>query len=319
MLLLTKSAEWSILFGKGVVAVAVILEQLFILYAFLFCGWLFGKKNPNLTGQTGVLSFVMVNLLYPAKVLGAFSKNFTVEYLTNNYTTVLIAVGLLLLLHFVAKLPARFLKRDDFEKQVYEYSITISNYAYMGYALVESVFGTQAMTDLILFCMPFSMYTYSVGYMKLTGKGIQMKRLINPLTCALLLGMAIGLSGLQLPQMVTQFLSVSGACVGPVGMLLTGFTLASFSFRDLLGDIRVYILVALRLIGIPLMVYAIFQLPFLTAALPCAVMMAAMPTGLNTIVFPKSAGKSPALGARMAFISHLASLATLPFWLSLLQ
>lgn len=78
---------------------AIILEQLFILYAFLFCGWLFGKKKPDLAKQTGMLSFVLVNLLYPAKVLGAFSKNFTVGYLAENYTTLLISVGLLVFLH----------------------------------------------------------------------------------------------------------------------------------------------------------------------------------------------------------------------------
>lgn len=297
----------------------VVLKQLFVLYAFLLCGWYFGKKKPGLSAQTGILAYVVVNLFYPCKVFDAFSRNFTVSYLLDNYTTVFISVGLLIFLHFLGKLPARFLKRDEFEKQVYEYSITISNYAYMGYALVESVFGAQAMTDLILFCMPFSMYTYTVGYMKLTGSGVDLKRLLNPLTCALALGMAVGLSGLKLPDMVGQLLSVSAGCVGPVSMLLTGLTLSAFSFRELAGDARAYILVALRLVGVPALVFGIFRLPFLTAALPCAVMMAAMPTGLNTIVFPKSAGKSPALGARMAFISHIASLATLPFWLSLLN
>lgn len=298
---------------------SVIVQQLFVLYAFLLCGWGFGKKKPALISQTGVLSFLVVNLFYPGKVFAAFAKNFTVEYLCNNYTNILIALGLLVFLHFLAKLPARSLKRDDFEKQVYEYSITISNYAYMGYALVESVFGTQAMTDLILFCMPFSMYTYTVGYMKLTGGRFEPKRLVNPLTGALVLGMAVGLSGLQMPQMVSQFLSICGAGVGPLGMLMTGLTLSTFSFRELAGDIRAYILVVLRLVAIPGIVYALFRLCGFAAALPSAVMMAAMPTGLNTIVFPKSVGRSPALGARMAFISHLLSLLTLPFWLSLLQ
>ena len=297
----------------------VILQQLFVLYAFLLCGWAFGKKKSGLVSQTGMISFLVVNLFYPSKVFGAFAQNFTVDYITNHYTTIFIAAGLMLFLHFIGKVPARLLKRDDFEKQVYEYSITISNYAYMGYALVENVFGTQAMTNLILFCMPFSMYTYTAGYMKLTGNGFSWKRLVNPLTGALVIGMVVGLSGLQLPQMVTQFLSVSGACVGPMGMLLTGLTLSTFTFRDLAGDVRAYIMVALRLIAIPAMVYGLFLLFGFKAALGSAVMMAAMPTGLNTIVFPKSVGKSPALGARMAFISHLASIATLPFWLSLLK
>ena len=50
-----------------------------------------------------------------------------------------------------------------------------------------------------------------------------------------------------------------------------------------------------------------------------ALVNGAVPTGLNTIIFAKNAGQSPNMGARFAFISHLSSLLTLPFWLSLLK
>lgn len=82
---------------------------------------------------------------------------------------------------------------------------------------------------------------------------------------------------------------------------------------------KVYVLVAIRLVVVPLIVFALFKLLRLEAILPCALIMAAMPTGLNTIVFPKSVGKSSDLGARLAFLSHLFSCATIPLWLSILM
>jgi len=297
----------------------IILQQLLILYAFLCLGYFFGKKKPALRDQTGILSYLLVNLFLPSKVFSTFSKNFTVSYIQNSYTIIIVSVSLLVFLHFLAKYMSKALVKDDYTRKVYEYTITIANYAYMGYALVEGVFGTQMLTDLILFCIPFSMYTYTVGYVKLTGSENNLKRLFNPMTCAIALGIVCGLTGFKMPSVIEKALSMSSSCVGPVSMLLTGFTLSAFSIKELFLAKKVYVLVAIRLVVVPLIVFALFKLLRLEAILPCALIMAAMPTGLNTIVFPKSVGKSSDLGARLAFLSHLFSCATIPLWLSILM
>lgn len=297
----------------------IVLQQLCILYAFLCLGYYFGKKKPGLRDQTGILSFLLVNLFLPSKTFSNFAKNFTVSYIQNNYQIIILSVSLLIVLHFLAKYMARGLEKDEYNRKVYEYSITISNYAYMGYTLVEGVFGAQMLTNLILFCIPFSIYTYTVGYMKLTGSGRDLKRLVNPITGAIVLGVTIGLTGLPVPSVLEKALSMSSACVGPVSMLLTGFTLSAFCIRELFAAKKVYALVGIRLVVIPLIVFVLFTLFRLQAMMPCALIMAAMPTGLNTIVFPKSVGKSSDLGARLAFLSHLFSCATIPIWLSILM
>ena len=296
----------------------IVLQQLVILYIFLCLGWFFGKVKKGLQSQTGMISFLLVNLFLPCKVFGNFSSNFTVAYISENYKTLLVSLGMLVFLHFLAKLPAHFLKKDHYEKQVYEYSITISNYAYLGYALIESLYGSQALTNMLVFCIPFSLYTYTVGYIKLTGTGNPFKRLLNPMTGAMIVGIACGLSGLKLPAFLQTAVSSSAACLSPMSMLLTGLVLSSFSLKDLLGNVQAYILVALRLVVIPGLIFLLFKGLRLYDQLPFALMMTAMPTGLNTIIFAKNAGQSPNMGARFAFISHLSSLITLPFWLSLL-
>lgn len=296
----------------------IVLQQLLILYIFLCLGWFFGKVKKGLADQAGMISFLLVNLFLPCKVFGNFSANFTIPYISENYKTILVSIGLLIFLHFFAKLPSHFLKKSDYEKQVYEYSVTISNYAYLGYALIEGLYGGQALTNMLVFCIPFSLYTYTVGYIKLTGKGNPFKRLLNPMTAAMLIGIVCGLTGLHLPAFLTKAVSSSAACLGPMSMLLTGLVLSTFALKDLLCNVRSYILVALRLIGIPGLIYLLFKGLRLDFALPYALMMAAMPTGLNTIIFAKNSGQSPNMGARFAFISHFSSLITLPFWLSLL-
>ena len=139
------------------------------------------------------------------------------------------------------------------------------------------------------------------------------------MTGAMVVGIVCGLTGLQLPEFLTKAVSNSAACLSPVSMLLTGMVLSSFALKDLLCNVQAYILVAIRLVGIPGLIFLLFKGLRLNDTLPFALMMTAMPTGLNTIIFAKNAGQSPNMGARFAFISHLSSLVTLPFWLSLLS
>jgi len=298
---------------------AIILQQISVLYVFLLLGWMFGKVKKGLDAQTGILSFLTVSFFLPAKVFSTFSKNFTLSYLGEHYKTILIAVCFLAFLHFLGKFIAKFLHKDGYMRRIYEYSLTIPNYAYMGYALAESLFGEKGLTDLIVFCIPFSIYTYTVGYVKLTGNGKSLKRAVNPMTGAILLGILFGLFSIPLPGVVTTVLSSAAGCVGPITMLLTGITLSSYALGKVFSDKVSYVVVFLRLVAIPALMFSICKLFGLSSVLPSALFMSSMPTGLNTIVFPKSVGEDPGPGARLAVLSHLLSILTLPFWLSLLQ
>ena len=297
----------------------IIFKQLIVLYIFLFLGWLFGKLKRDLQGHTGILSFILVNLFLPSKVFGTFSKNFTVSYIKNNYVTIIISVSILVALALVSWLISKPLTKNQYERKVYRYSLTISNYAYMGYVLTEQLFGTQGLTDLILFCIPFAMYTYTFGYAMLTGRGGSIKRLVTPLTLSIALGIVVGLTQIQIPDVIGQVLSTSSACVGPLSMVLTGISLSAFAPRELVTDVKTYVVVALRLVGIPALVFGACTLLRLDGVIVPATVMASMPCGLNTIVFPKLVGEDCKTGARLALISHLFSLVTLPLWLSILM
>lgn len=299
------------------------LEQLFVLYIFIFLGWLFGKIKPEYIQGSKIISFFLVNLFLPSKIFLNFSQSFTVSYLQENYATFFISTAFLLLLSLLAIPLSALLSKKCYERRVYRYSLVITNYAYMGYILIEEVLGKSALTNMITFCVPFAIYTYTFGYSMLTGDGKVMKKLINPMTIAILLGCAIGLVGIPLPSVLNTTLSAASACVGALSMLLTGFVLASFSRKELLPDKSTLSFVGLRMIVFPAMMLAICRLISLvfvlpTAVYPFAVIVACMPCGLNTVVFPRLVGEDCRQGARMVLYSHAISMVTIPLWLEIL-
>ena len=302
----------------------MLLEQLLVLYIFIFLGWLFGKVKPETAQGSKLLSFLLVNLLLPSKVFLNFSQSFTVSYFKENYLTVIISVSVLTALALLAIPLSSLLSKKDYEKRVYRYSFVLTNYAYMGYTLIENAMGKSALANMMTFCIPFAIYTYTFGYVMLTGNGRFAKKLINPMIGATVLGCAFGLCGAQLPGILNTALSSASACVGPLSMLLIGLVLASFPNKELLPDKGTLAFVGLRLLILPSMVLGICKLLSLVftlppAVYPFAVLVACMPCGLNTVVFPKLVGEDCRRGARMVLYSHLFSIASISLWISILM
>lgn len=297
---------------------SIVFKQLAILYIFLFAGWSIGKWKKDKASHADILSVLIVNIFLPCKVFSTFSNNVTVSYLSEKYKLILVALLVLAILVVLGYFLSKALTKDAYERRVFQYSIPIANYAYLGYTLIGSVFGERVLADFMLFAIPFVFYTYTVGYILLTGSGKPLKKLLNPMTAAIILGISAGLSGIQLPSMLTSVVSMASACVGPLTMILTGITLSTFALKELLGDKKAYVFSALRLIGFPAAAYIICRIAQLDAFLPMILIITCMPCGLNTIVFPKLVGEDCTLGARLALITHVLSLVTLPLWLSII-
>ena len=293
-----------------------VFQQLAILYAFLFVGWLIGKTKKGKDVNLEILSILIVNVFLPCKVFTTFANNFSVNYLTEYWYLLLASLTLLVVLAVVAKFCSKLLTKNEYESKVYAYSFPITNYAYLGYVLIGSVFGDAFLSQFMFFALPFVFYTYTFGYSLLTGGENVYKRLLNPITVAIVLGLLFGLTGLKLPTVINTILSMSSSCVGPMSMLLTGLTLSTFAIKELLSNKTAYVFSFIRLILIPAVAYLVCLLTKLYTILPMVLIITCMPCGLNPIVFPKLIGEDCKPGARLALITHVFSIITLPLWLS---
>ena len=303
---------------KGGILVQVVFGQLSILYIFLFAGWIIGKLKKEKASHADILSVLLVNIFLPCKVFNTFANNFSISYFLENYTLPVAALILLAVLSVISFLVPRLLTKNKYEQKVYSYSFVITNYGYLGYTLIESVFGERVLSLFMLFAIPFIIYTYTAGFVLLTGGEKPLKRLLNPITFSIVLGVIVGVFGIPMPEVMSSVVSMGSACVGPLSMLLTGITLSTFAIKELINDKKVYIFSALRLVVIPALAYFVCKILGLTTALPMVLIITCMPCGLNTIVFPKLIGEDCKCGARLALITHIFSIITLPFWLSLI-
>ena len=69
---------------------------------------------------------------------------------------------------------------------------------------------------------------------------------------------------------------------------------------------------------LPLIAFGVCRIFSLDTIMLPMLFVACMPCGLNTVIFPKFVGEDTSTGARLAFLSHFISCATIPFWLFLI-
>ncbi len=296
----------------------IIFEQISLLFIFMLCGFLLGKSKLIDYKHTKILSVLLIYLFFPCTVFNAFCSNFTVDYLTKYYPVIIVSVVVLCVLVCFAHIISGFLSKDPYDKKVYKYSLTISNYGNMGYPLALGLYGAEGLLNMILFAIPFSIYTNTFGYCSLTNQRVSFKKLINPIILSTLLGAIFGLLNVKLPGIVETFVSKSGNCMAPVGMILAGTTLSEFDIKQLVLDKNVYIASIIRLVLIPCGVMMALKPFFDDTLVRTAVLLCAMPCGLNTIVFPKLVGEDCKTGAKLAFVSNVIAMLTVPIVLNLI-
>lgn len=294
-----------------------ILEQVFILFAFALAGFFLSKKEMLNNAHTPLLSVFLVNIFLPCNVFKTFAANFNRSYLKTHYDIIIVSAVILILMmtlmHFVAKL---FDKRK-YERAIYEYSLTVPNYGYIGYALAESILGESGLLNAMMFAIPLSVYIYTVSFCKMTKRPLSFKKLLSPVMLAMIFGIPLGLSGIQMPEIAVTILAKSSACMAPVSMLLTGIVISEFDFKKVFKQKKLYIVTILRNFIIPIIIGLCLTPFFNTTVIQIAVLMYAMPCGLNTIVFPRLVGEDCSIGAGLAVLSNVLACISIPIVLSL--
>lgn len=300
---------------KEVISLIAIFEQVFILIVFCLTGFVLCKAKLVAPEHSKPLSVLLVYVFFPCMSFNTFSAQFTVAYLQQRGALILVSVGMLAVMVVVSKIVTKLLRGDTYTQNVNEYSMSTANVGYMGYPLVEAVFGQSVLLDCMMFGLPMSIYIGTVGYNMLTiGKGQKSiwQKIFTPSLIGILIGCVVGISGIQLPQTVFDIAKMSSNCVAPISMLLTGMAISQFSIKELLSNWKVYIVCAVRLVLAPVLAWSLVKLFGFGFALIPATALYAMPCGMNNIVYPKLVGKDCRHGAAIVLVSTALSIITIP-------
>ena len=305
---------------------ATTLNQIAFLFGFIVIGYILVKLKVLPENSATVLSKLENTIFIPALVMGTFIENFTIERIGAAWKLLSVSFIIACIAIPFAISVSKLVTKDKYIQKIYTYGLSFSNFGFMGNAVVSSLF-PDVFFEYLIFTLPLwiLIYLWGVPSLLIADSGKKqtfkesLKSFINPMFIAMLIGMVIGLLNINLPKWIVSLIDVSGDCMSPVAMILTGVVVSSISLKKTFLNVRIYIVSTIRLIIMPVLFIAVapfFRIPETTYI--CALCSLAMPLGLNTIVIPSALGKDTTVAAGMAVISHLLSCITIPLIFSII-
>ena len=110
-----------------------------------------------------VLSRLLSMIVTPALIIKSFYEKFRIDVLSEKLYIFLLGLCIVALSYLISITISGFFTKDDYIKKVYRYSFTTANFGYMGYVLIEMVFGSDALFNMIVFTIPFNIYSFTLG------------------------------------------------------------------------------------------------------------------------------------------------------------
>ena len=295
-----------------------VIFQIAVLFSFIFIGFTIRQGGFLPENSAEIFSKLENRILMPAVVINTFRTNCTVKNISEKWVLITYSTGVLLFCIATGFVASRFLGKTEYLKKVYRYSISVSNFGFVGTAMVSGIYGAESMElfDYLMFTLPLNLFTYSIGIAWLVPNGhgkFSIKNFVNPIFVSIFIGAILGLLPIPKFRLVTTIINSTAACMSPIAMILTGFVIGGYSFANLFGKWQTYVVAGIRLVFLPtvsVLVLKLFNAP--QEAVVATLCANAMPLGLNTVIIPSAYGKSPDDGASMALVSQLTAVFTIP-------
>ena len=182
----------------------------------------------------------------------------------------LLALAAAVLLHVgiivVVNLLGHALHLDAVEKA----SMIYSNAGNLIIPIVTAVLGKEWVIYSSAFLSVQLFLLWSHAKSMLCGeKSFELKKVLTNINMiAILAGAALFLLHIQLPAVIEDSLDMVGSAIGPISMIILGMLMAGMNFKKILGYRRLWLVTALRLVGIPLAAVALLKLSGLAHLVP---------------------------------------------------
>ena len=291
-----------------------------VLFLMIAIGFLLGKIGFLPKSGASILAKLENAVFVPCLILGTFIPKFSIAQLGAVWQLLLVSCGLALLTVPIGVFGAKLLAKDRYRRNVIAYGLVFPNFGFMGNAVFAALF-PESFWKYLLFTFPFWILLYGWGVPTLLISGGEeqvsakerFKNFLNPMCIAMLIGMALGLLQVRLPESVMGVINTLGDCMSPIAMLLTGLTVSQIKFKETFSDVGIYTATAVRLLLIPALILAFFALlPIPHEFMIYALCFVSMPLGLNIIVIPAAYGRDTSSASGMVLVSHLLSCLTIP-------
>ncbi len=301
-------------------ALLTIIATLFLLMA---CGFYARKRGIIDDVASKRLSSLIIKIGQPMMIISALTE---AEFSYDNLKDGLLIVALGMVFHAVVGGLAFLLCkgfRDLDERKITEFSLMFTNGGFIGFPIMEALFGPKGLFLAAFFNISFHLFIWSWGIAILARKRPDIKLTVRKvfinlgsvpcLIGVLIYMLAIPFPGFALPAFLSKFMMYLSNLCTPISVLITGALLATRTPNQIFGSPKIYYFSAMKLIALPLIVCVIGKLIGLPHDMVLfATVEAALPSAASITMFSEMYGLNSGYASQTVGTSSLLSVGTMP-------
>jgi predicted permease len=308
-------------------ALLTIIATLFLLMA---CGFFARKKGIIDDVASKRLSTLIIKIGQPMMIISALTEaEFSYENLGDGFLYIGIGIIFHAVMGGLAFVLCKGFKDLD-ERKITEFSLMFVNGGFIGFPILEALFGAKGLFLAAFFNISFHLFIWSWGVAILARKRSDIKLTVRKIFINLgsipcLIGvliymLVIPFPGFALPAFLSKFfLYLSNLCT-PISVLITGALLATRTPKQIFGSGKIYYFSAMKLLVLPLIVCVICKLIGLSQDMTLFVTVeAALPAASSITMFSEIYGLNSGYASQTVGTSSLLSVGTLPLVLLVAQ
>lgn len=292
----------------------LVFTQVLILFLIIGIGVITRRLKITTDAVNKGISELILGVTLPFLIIISFQMDFSSDLILNAGVVFVVSLFIHILAIFLGKFIFRV--KQESKKKVLKFSIVFSNSAFMGFPVMDSLFGNIGVFYASIFIILFNIFIWTYGVMLFSDSSqkIQVKNvLINPGTVSVFIGLILFSFSIKLPQALHSTLSMVGNTTTPLAMIVVGSRLADAKISEVFTDIYIYFMAFIRLIFLPILVYFLLSLfPIDPIVMKVCVLSTAMPVAANTSIFAEKYAVDPGFASKCVFVSTMLSLLTIP-------
>ena len=210
-------------------------------------------------------------------------------------------------------------KKTGPDQPILRFAMTFSNAGYMGFPLINVLFGAEGMLYASIFNTFFNLLIWTAGIALVDrSSGAAKRNLVvelikKPALLAVAVGLVLYLGQIPVPYLIAQPISLLAGMNTPLSMLITGIIIATSDLRPVIRSFQLWHAILIRMLIIPAASF-LFCLLTGTGGMVGAVviLLEACPCAALTSVLAIQYRYSEQLAAGLVVLSTLLSIVTLP-------
>lgn len=336
---------------------SILINQLGMFVIYVLAGIILIRTKVLNRENMEVVSRLVIKLALPVMIFTNTVNGVDKDMLFHSLSILGIAFFMYICLFGLSFLSGKLFHLQGDHQQLYSAMSAFGNIGFMGIPIVTSIFPERGMLYISVFTMIDQLMLWTVG-VRLTSKAgdrvekvseiqsscgqvkadrknvavgrsatdrtvdkrvsFDFKKLINPVTVAIVLSLIFILAGIQLPEILNTAFSKIGATATPLAMIYLGGVFACMDVRKYVCKLDYYGIVVIKMLIFPVIFYLIQGLLPISAEIRMTMTLtSAMPVMSSVVMMANAYGTDGDYAMGGILVTTVCSIVTLPlvYWI----